>query len=177
MRLFRQSYPDCLIWRTGRNFTALDLALQFANPDPEVVRYLVSNGSPIDAQTIYFAIFGQYRRTQKERDVKATYLEILFESLTKEHAKRLANWTFINPVRLTNFVPLQFATIRGYLRSVQVLLEYGADPCLEREGGLSPLQYAQTLVHKDVEERMTEIRDVDTWVGVSRGMYLYNKRH
>jgi ankyrin repeat protein len=169
LRAFQQRYPTCLRWRSGEGFTPLDVALAFAEPKPEVVEYMIKGGSPVDARTIYGTLMGHFKGA--ESDLKATYLDIILRTLTPETARELANWPLEEPYINRSLVPLQYATIRGFLRSAQVLLKYGADPRATRENGHSPLDHARDLVTGNVTERMTKIPDTPKWPGISYGMF------
>jgi ankyrin repeat protein len=171
LKIFEERYPRCLHWRTDKGFTPLDLALTFAEPEPEIVQYMVDCGSPIDARTIYSAVMGHYRFKRSERDSKATYLEILLRTLSPETARELVNWPLKDGFQSRSLVPLQYATIRGFLRSTQVLMKYGADPRAKRENGHSPLNFARDLVNVNVAERMTKIPDTPVWPRLSYGMF------
>jgi hypothetical protein len=39
----------------------IQFLLAFAEPEPEIVEYMMECGSPIDARTIYSAVMGHYR--------------------------------------------------------------------------------------------------------------------
>jgi len=169
LQILQRHYPTFLHWRSQEGFTPLDCALAFANPDPKIVKWMVDGGSPSDARTIYEALMGQYHFTRSRRDLKATYLEIILQTLTREAARELVNAPLVDRALETSFVPLQYAMLRGLLRSTEVLLRYGADPCAEREDGESPLSYARYIVDGDVTERNTKIPDARAWPGIAYG--------
>jgi hypothetical protein len=137
---------------------------------------MVECGSPIDVRTIYSALMGPYRFTMSGRDLEATYLEILLRTLSPQTARKLVNWPLGEGFPKRSLVPLQYATIRGFLRSAQVVMKYGADSKATREYGHSPLNFARDLVNGIVAEQRTKIPDTPVWPRLSYGMFTRHYR-
>jgi hypothetical protein len=154
----------------------IQFLLAFAEPEPEIVEYMMECGSPIDARTIYSALMGPYRFTRSGRDLEATYLEILLRTLSPQTARELVNWLLEEGFPKRSLVPLQYATIRGFLRSAQVVMKYGADPKATRENGHIPPNFARDLVNGNIAERMAKIPDTPVWPRPSYGMFTCHYR-
>ncbi|XP_046988972.1 ankyrin-3-like [Schistocerca americana] len=141
----------------SRGETALYLAVKYG--DPVVARCLLENGAYYDVTTKhYFRIttVSQIAAIKGNKDVNALLLaaENLFEAVRKvkcaEIEKCIQEGAPVNSRSVKYETPLTYASWKGHLAVVNVLLKNGAAVNLSNSNGNTPLHYAAKFGHHEI---------------------------